>query len=218
MAGPLDNVAKGLANKAASDGMKAAKDAVGGLLGDMAGKMASQLAGQAAGKLLGAMFGRADPDVGFSFYVEIDGIRCVKFREAHGLEWRSEVESFYEGGNPRHKINLVGKGTFSPLVLKKGYFSASGEFFKWFDGIMGRGPVERVTVSIVALSDSGEEAGRFNFFGAFMSRYAGPSFNAMDSSVAFEEIEITYDYFEFVPGGAAAGALQSGMAGHGKTH
>jgi phage tail-like protein len=211
-----ENVGKALGDKVASDAMKKAGDLGGSLLGEVGGKLASQVAGQAAGMLLGALFGRADPDVGFAFYVEIDGIRCVKFREAHGLEWKSEVESFYEGGNHRHKVNLVGKGTFSPLVLKKGFFAASGEFYRWFDTVMGKGSVQRVTVSIVSLNGAGEEVGRFNFFGAFMSKYTGPTFNATDSSLAFEEIEITYDYFEFVPGGAIAGALQSGMAALGK--
>lgn len=209
--GIMDKISKTVGDKAQS----ALKEKLGEALGSL-GKQVPQLTGPAANLLLGALFGRADPDVGFAFYVEIDGIRCAKFREARGLEWRSEVESFYEGGNHRYKVNLVGKGTFSPLVLKKGFFATSGEFFYWFDNVMGRGPVQRVTVSIVSLNPAGEEVGRFNFYGAFMSKYIGPQFNATESSLAFEEIEITYDYFEFVPGSALGGALQTGMAGIGK--
>lgn len=161
----------------------------------------------------GTMIGRVDPDVTYTFFVEIDGIRCVKFAEARGLEWKAETVSFYEGGNPSYKVNLVGPGSFTPLTLKKGFFAASSEFFKWFQAIMdgGRRPVDRVTVSLVILDRAGEEVGRYNFFRAFMSKYTGPGFNATENAIAFEEVEITYDHFTFVPG-STGGALQSGMA------
>jgi len=165
----------------------------------------------------GTMIGRTDPDVTFTFFVEVDGIRCVKFTEARGLEWKSETVSFYEGGNPSYKVNLVGPGSFTPLTLKKGFFAADSEFFKWFQAIMnaGRSPVKRVTVSIVVLNRAGEEVGRYNLYGAYMSKYTGPGFSATENAIAFEEIEITYDYFEYAPG-KTAGAVQSGMAANQK--
>jgi phage tail-like protein len=161
----------------------------------------------------GGSSGRSDPDIPFSFFVEIDGIQCVKFREVRGLEWQAEPVQFYEGGNFRHKVSLIGQGSFTPLVLKKGFFGASGEFFDWLNALMnpGKDPIKRATISVVIRSDAGEETGRFNLFGAFMTRYAGPGFNAMENAVAFEEVEIVYDYFEYEPG-EGGGALQSGRA------
>jgi phage tail-like protein len=145
--------------------------------------------------------GRADPDIPFSFFVEIDGIRCVKFREASGLEWRADPDSFNEGGNNAGQVHLVGRGTFTPLRLKKGFFGASGEFYDWMKALMDGGStaIKRATVSVVVQNEAGDEIGRFDLFGAFMTRYAGPGFNAMDSQVAFEEVEIVYDRFEFKP-------------------
>ena len=146
---------------------------------------------------------RTDPDIPFSFFVEIDGIQCAKFREAQGLEWRADPVQFYEGGNHRHKVSLVGQGVFSPLTLKKGFFAASSEFFDWMNAIMNSGgdSVKRATISIVVQDAAGNEVGRYNVYGAFMNRYTGPAFNAMDSAIAFEEIEIVYDYFEYAPAG-----------------
>jgi len=150
---------------------------------------------------------RTDPDVPFSFFVEIDGIQCAKFREAQGLEWRAEPVQFYEGGNSRHKVSLVGQGTFSPLTLKKGFFAKSSEFFDWMKAIMDGGDkkVSRATISVVAQDAAGNEVGRFNVYGAFMTRYQGPAFNAMDSAIAVEEIEIVYDYFEYEPASGKGG-------------
>jgi len=154
-----------------------------------------------------ASSGRIDPDAAFSFFVEIDGIQTAKFAEARGLEWKAETVSFYEGGNPRHKVNLVGPGTFSALTLKKGFFAASGEFFNWMKAIMNpnKKPMQRSTVSVVACSDDGNEIARYNLYGAFMSKYSGPGFNANENSIGFEEIEVTYDYFDFEPGKDSGG-------------
>ncbi|MBM4396054.1 MAG: phage tail protein, partial [Deltaproteobacteria bacterium] len=61
--------------------------------------------------------------------------------------------------------------------------------------------------------DAGNEVGRFNLYGAWVSEYKGPEFNATSSGqLAFESIVIQYDWFEFVPGGALAGLLQKGLA------
>ncbi len=151
---------------------------------------------------------RLDPDIPFSFFVEIDGIQCAKFREAQGLEWRAEPVQFYEGGNYRHKVSLVGQGTFSPLTLKKGFFAAASELFDWMNAIMDGGDkkMKRATISVVVQDAAGNETGRYNVYGAFMTRYTGPSFNAMDNAIAVEEIEIAYDYFEYKPAGKGPGA------------
>ncbi|MBL6975869.1 MAG: phage tail protein [Deltaproteobacteria bacterium] len=160
----------------------------------------------------GPSSGRRDPDSAFSFFVEIDGIQTAKFAEARGLEWKADTVSFFEGGNPRHKVNLVGPGNFTPLTLKKGFFATSGEFFNWMKAIMNpnRQPMERSTVSVVACSDAGDEIGRYNLYGAFMTKYSGPGFNAGEAAIGFEEIEITYDYFDFEPGKASPGAGNKG--------
>jgi len=146
---------------------------------------------------------RADPDVGFSFQVEIDGIRCGKFREARGLEWKSDPVQFFEGGNNAHRVSLIGPGSFTPLVLKKGFFASNSEFLDWMKSLLdgGKKALKRVTVSVLVRNERGAEIGRYDLFGAFMTRYAGPGFNGMDNQVAVEEIEIQYDRFEYKPGG-----------------
>lgn len=164
--------------------------------------------------------GRGDPEVTYAFRVEIDGIAWARFQEVRGLEWKAETVSFYEGGNPAYKVNLVGPGSFSPLTLKKGFFAVCSPFYEWMREIMngaprpggdGKGDTRR-TMSIVIFDRKGQEIGRYNIYGAFMSKYVGPGFNANESAVAFEEIEITYDYFEYVPS-IKAEALQSGTVG-----
>jgi len=198
--------AKSNGNSAASNARnQAAKDVAAGAKKSGGNSAAANARKQAAKDVASS---RADPAIGFSFFVEIDGIQCVQFREASGLEWKADPEAFYEGGNNNGQIHLVGRGQFTPLKLKKGFFSAQGEFFNWMKALMdgGTSKIKRATVSVVVRGDSGSEIGRFNLFGAFMTRYAGPGFNAMEgTSVAFEEVELVYDRFEFKPGSGGRG-------------
>lgn len=205
--------------KAIEKGQKLAEKYVGQLAGEkfgqLAGKAVGALGGKALNALVGFLFGRTDPNIPFSFYVEIGGIRCVKFTEARGLNWKAEPVTFREGGNNRHAVNLIGPGSFTPLEIKKGFFAASDEFFQWMNNTLswGHAPVERVNLSVVVNNDAGEEVARFNLYGAWVSEYKGPEFNATSSGqLAFESVTIQYDWFEFVPGGKLAGLLQQGLA------
>jgi phage tail-like protein len=67
----------------------------------------------------------------------------------------------------------------------------------------------RQNISLVITNAKGDEIGRYDFQGAFVTRYKGPSFNAKQSDLAFEEIEITYDWFVFHPGDALTSLLDS---------
>jgi phage tail-like protein len=127
----------------------------------------------------------------------------VKFTECNGIEWSVETESFFEGGNNRNKVHLIGQGSFKPLVLKKGFYSNNGEFFNWLKTQQDSGSsIGRTNIALVVSDDAQNEVCRFQFFNAFCSRYQGPSFNAKQSEIAFEEVEIIYDWFEMKPGDA----------------
>ena len=141
-----------------------------------------------------------DPDVSFAFALDIDGIVCGRFRECSGIEWTIATESFQQGGENRHAVQLIGTGTFKPLVLKKGFFGYDTEIYDWiYDQMNPAAPTERKKLSVIAFSTDGEETMRYNFKGAFITRYKGPALNATSSEIAFEEVELAYDYFEFKP-------------------
>ena len=164
-----DSIGQGLVSAGSSTAMGAGGSlggAIGGAIGGAAGaavgsSIGSSLAGIGLNALMG-LFGRTDPDINFSFYVEIDGIRCVKFAEARGLEWKMEPVQFYEGGNYRYKVSLPGPTSFSPLVLKRGYFSSGSEFYTWMRSVTdpSNKKLKDATVSLVVLSDSSSEVAR----------------------------------------------------------
>ena len=209
----MDSLIEGVESKALSrvdqalKGMISSKLKGKSLAKSKAGKMvlhgAEAMAAKGMKLATKALMGRIDPDTVFTFRVEIDGIMSASFRSASGLEWAMEVQSFYQGGENTHKVNLIGKGNFTPLKLKKGFFSATSEFFNWMKFLMNPGgsSIHRATISLVILADDGStEVGRFNLYNAFMSKYTGPAMDASQNDIAFEEVEIHYDYFEYVPG------------------
>lgn len=158
--------------------------------------------------------GRSDPLTSFSFSIEIDGICHGRFSEARGLQWRSETLSFAEGGNLTGPVILPGPGKFTPLTLKRGFIAASRELVSWMKSSSRptREPQARTSISIIINDDKGEETGRFNLFGAFLSAYSGPVLDSNSSRFLFEEIEIIYESFDFCSSNEKTGALQAGFS------
>lgn len=155
---------------------------------------------QKAAMLVATFFKERDPNTQFRFLVELDGIENVRFREVKGLEWKAQPEEIREGGNNQYKVRFVGQGEFTPLTIKRGFFSKSSTFFNLMASVMDpKGKVQRRTMSVVVLDDAGNSTGRYNLYGAFITKYVGPSFEAKTDEIAFEEIEICYDYFEYIP-------------------
>lgn len=183
-----------------------------GAIGGAAGKALTGAALAGISALNNLLFGsgRTDPDVQFCFWLEFDSIQWAKFTEANGIEWTVKTESFTEGGNNMNQVNLIGPASFKPLVLKKGFYAGHSGFYNMMrDQLDSPGGTVRNNISLVVTNEKGDEVGRYDFKGAFVSRYKGPSFNAKQSDLAFEEIEITYDWFVFHPGDALSGLLDS---------
>jgi phage tail-like protein len=140
--------------------------------------------------------GRADPDVGYRYFIEIEGISTVRFKEVSGMKMTTQVTTIREGGNNHHEHALIDGQTFDPLTIKKGFYGMRTEFFQWMAQLHAQKPHTRKDMSLVVLNDKGAEICRFNFFKTFIMEYSGPDFDAQSKEIAFESIKIHYDYFE----------------------
>lgn len=161
--------------------------------------------------------GRIDPVGAFHYFLEIEGIQIVRFRSVGGMKMTTQVDYVREGGNNRFKQALIGGQTFEPLTVKKGFYAMEGNFFNWMKEVHDPSKqLTRKSLSLVVLSDASAEVCRFNFYGAFISSYEGPTFDSQSKEIAFESMKLHYDFFEFAPGdvltNGAFGALGSGTA------
>lgn len=192
--------------------------ASGGIAGAVGGGTAAKVAGMASNTLgpqvegllqstgisgllaslgLGGL-GRTDPDAGYRFFIEIDGIGVVRFKDASGLKMTTKVSKVREGGNNIYEHAFIDSQTFEPLLIKKGFYAGSDEFFNWMKELHDPGKkIERKTISVVLLNDKGSEVCRFNLYGAFIMEYEAPSFDAQGKDIIFESVKLNYDYYEF---------------------
>lgn len=151
-----------------------------------------------------------DPDVPYRYMLEIGGVSTARFNDVSGLKSSSTPELVREGGNNFFQVSMVMPNKFEPLVIKKGFYSAGSEFYKWVREMhVKTKKIKRVDMQLVILNDKYDEVGRFSIYKAYPVEYEGPGFNSTAKEIAFESIKIYYDFFEYHPGNAIAGVLDA---------
>ena len=134
---------------------------------------------------------KEDPYASFRFNVEIDGLKVSGFSEASGLAIETAVETFREGGENTHEIELAGPSKFaSKLTLKRGLADADA-LWSWYQEVMS-GLIKRKNVTITLLNHAGEEKWHWVISKACPVKWSGPEFRAGTADVAFESIELVH--------------------------
>lgn len=192
---------------------------VPGSVGSMAGAQGKALASKLgiSGLMANLGIGRTDPDIPYRYFLEIGGVETCRFNKVSGLKMTTTVTYHREGGNNQFEHAMIEGQKYEPLVIEKAFYSAVTEFYDWMQDV--HDPTKKVTrqdLSLVVLNDRGTEHCRFNFFGAFISEWEGPSFDSRGKEVTVEKIKIQFDFFEFQPADPlsilAGNALADGLA------
>lgn len=156
---------------------------------------------------------RSDPDVPYRYQIDMGHVTCVRFNEVSGLKYTTGIESVQEGGNNFYEHSMVKPGKYDDLVIKKGFYSAGSEFYKWMRQLHVKTmPIERVNMSLVIMNDKFEEVGRFNLYKCWPLEYEGPGFNSTAKEILFESVKVHYDFFEYHPGNAVAGLIDAAVS------
>jgi phage tail-like protein len=131
---------------------------------------------------------------GTHFRLLIDGVLAGGVRTIEGPESDSDVTFTPDAGTPGVTA-APGSVTVQTVSVERD-FSHSKEFFNWRQTVIN-GKVDRKSVSIIILSDSGAEIARYNFFECWPCRYRGPELSKSRSSAhATETIEIVFERME----------------------
>ena len=137
---------------------------------------------------------RVDPYASFRFLVEIDGIVQAGFSECSGFGSSVEVIEYREGGDAATVRKLPGRVTYPDLTLRWG-LTDSRELYDWHrDAINGQ--ITRKNGSIIQLDDRGTETVRWNFMGAWPSKWDGPDFNAKGTDVSIDTLTVSCERVE----------------------
>ena len=134
---------------------------------------------------------RADPYGAYRFLVEIDGMVAGGFTDVSGLEAKTEIESFREGGFNFYEHKFIKHTTFSDLTLTRG-MSDVNSLWRWYS-MVATGRVFRKNLSILLVNENGSEVQqRWDYLMAFPISWSGPTLNASQAVVATEKVVITH--------------------------
>lgn len=135
---------------------------------------------------------RTEAHAAFRFAVQIEGITEAVFTECTLPTLEVEVHQQLEGGLNNAVHQLPGRVKAGTIVLKHGVTS-SNQFLTWYmDVALGKVNVCQRKVSVIMYDSIPEELMRWNFEGAFPSKWTGPGFVSGNSQLAIETLELSY--------------------------
>lgn len=141
------------------------------------------------------------PPVSFHFKVEFNGIssqeKDVQFQSVSGLSVDIETEEFAEGGENRFKHKLPVRSKFPNLILKRGMVTDS-ELIKWCRNAIESFQFEPVDLTVKLLNEKHEPLVTWNVVNVYPVKWSVDDFNAEESKVTIETIELAYNYFTLV--------------------
>jgi phage tail-like protein len=129
------------------------------------------------------------------FELDIQGKAVGFFTEVTGLSAEVETMTYSEGGMNEFQHKLPTRVKYPNLVLKRG-MTTKADLQKWFQ--KSHVQAERTTISLTMLDQQGTTIRTWSFVNAFPIKWTGPNFNAAQSQLAVEQIEIAHEGLQAV--------------------
>ena len=144
------------------------------------------------------------PPVSFHFRVEFQDISGLHsqdafFQEVSGLSRELETEQLKSGGENRFTFKLPTRGQYPNLVLKKGLFVDSG-LAAWVNDAILNFDIQPATVIVSLLNENQEPLQAYKCVNAYPQKWSISDFNAQESQILVETMELYYQYFTVING------------------
>jgi phage tail-like protein len=114
-----------------------------------------------------------------------------EFREAKGLGAELEVMAYPEGGFNDFVHQLPVRHSWNRIVLQRGVVKNS-VLWQWYQAGLAQSLGARRDGSILMLAPNGDKAMSWDFKAGIAVKWNGPEFNAMESAIALESLEIAH--------------------------
>jgi len=138
------------------------------------------------------------PPVGFHFLVEFEGLGSQEndhqFQSVSGLSVDIETEEIAEGGENRFKHKLPVKTKYPNLTLKRGILIDS-KVINWCRQAIENFSFKPVNLTIKLLNGEHQPLISWNVVHAYPVKWSVEDFNAEESKLVIENVELTYNYF-----------------------
>jgi phage tail-like protein len=137
-----------------------------------------------------------DPGVGYLFKVTIDGKHLGVFTKIAGINAKYDALPVKEGGENGFVHYLPGRVTYENIKLTRPVDGDSLSLAQWFSALSSNISAQMQTgrnaASITAFGPDGEAIVSWSFTGVFPLSYQGPSFQAGQSQILTETIELAH--------------------------
>ena len=141
------------------------------------------------------------PPVGFHFLVEFQGLgskeKDHQFQSVSGLSVDIETEEIAEGGENRFKHKLPVKTKYPNLTLKRGILIDS-VVIDWCRNAIENFSFKPVNLTVKLLNQQHQPLVSWNVVHAYPVKWAVEDFNAEESKLVIESVELTYNYFTLI--------------------
>lgn len=142
------------------------------------------------------------PPVSFHFRVEFQGIPGITkqdafFQEITGLTRELETEPLKSGGENRFTYKLPTRAQYPNLVLKRGLFLDSA-ILSWIDDAILNLDIKPATVIVALLNEQREPLQSYKCVNAWPQKWSIADFNAQESRILVESMELVYQYFTII--------------------
>lgn len=141
------------------------------------------------------------PPVGFHFKVEFDlsGINenDFRFQEVSGISTELETTSIKEGGENRFLHHLPVRAKYNDLVLKRGLLNDS-TLLDWCKDAIENLSIAPTNVWVTLLNEQQEPLQTYSFINAWPKKWSISNFNAQESKLVVETLELAYQYFKII--------------------
>ena len=148
-----------------------------------------------------------------SLIVTVAGAQATAgFSEVSGLEATMDVENYDAGGLNGGQLRFPGRIKWANLVFKRGVlaqrdFGDTSDFWTWLQSFLeGQGVRKDGTISL--LDETLTPRLVWGWSRGLPVKWTGTTFNAQQSAVAIEQLEIAHEGLTLVQGGSSlAGAI-----------
>jgi phage tail-like protein len=138
------------------------------------------------------------PPLGFHFIVEFTQFKGeFQFQSVSGLSVDLETEEISEGGENRFKHKLPFRAKYPNLVLKRG-FIVNSDLVKWCRNAIENLEIVPTNLTVTLLNEELNSLKTWNVVHAYPVKWSMTDFNAEESKIAIETIELSYHYFNIL--------------------
>ncbi len=167
---------------------------------------------------------RSDPFPAFNFYISLlDSSSTLAalssvanfvlgggFSECSGLEGTMQMEEYSEGGENRFVHKFFTRMTYANIVLQRGV-TFSEDLWNWHAAYV-KGKGKRRDGVIIMQNELKIPVKTWVFKRGLPMRWTGPSFNASQSNVAIETLEIAHQGLELLSAGTGLAEIGNAIA------